>query len=40
MKKDFIFMSESVTDGHPDKICDQVSDTIVDHFLEQDPQVS
>ncbi len=38
MKKDFIFMSESVTDGHPDKICDQVSDAIVDHFLEQDPQ--
>ncbi len=37
MKKDFIFSSESVTEGHPDKICDQISDAIVDHFLEQDP---
>ncbi len=38
MKNDFIFMSESVTQGHPDKLCDQISDAIVDHFLEQDPQ--
>ena len=38
MKKDFIFMSESVTEGHPDKICDQISDAIVDRFLEEDPQ--
>ena len=38
MKNDFIFMSESVTEGHPDKICDQISDAIVDHFLTQDPQ--
>ncbi|NLI81286.1 MAG: methionine adenosyltransferase [Deltaproteobacteria bacterium] len=37
MKSDFIFTSESVTRGHPDKLCDQVSDAIVDHFLEQDP---
>jgi S-adenosylmethionine synthetase len=37
MKKDFLFTSESVTEGHPDKICDQISDAIVDHFLEQDP---
>jgi S-adenosylmethionine synthetase len=36
MKKDFIFTSESVTEGHPDKLCDQISDAIVDHFLEQD----
>jgi S-adenosylmethionine synthetase len=36
MKKDFIFTSESVTEGHPDKLCDQVSDAIVDHFLQQD----
>jgi S-adenosylmethionine synthetase len=34
---DFIFTSESVTSGHPDKLCDQVSDAIVDHFLAQDP---
>ena len=38
MKKDFIFISESVTEGHPDKICDQISDAVVDHFLEMDPQ--
>jgi S-adenosylmethionine synthetase len=36
MKKDYIFTSESVTEGHPDKLCDQISDTIVDHFLRQD----
>ncbi len=38
MKNDFIFISESVTEGHPDKLCDQISDAVVDHFLEQDPQ--
>jgi S-adenosylmethionine synthetase len=32
-----IFTSESVTEGHPDKLCDQISDSIVDHFLRQDP---
>jgi S-adenosylmethionine synthetase len=37
MSDDFIFTSESVTTGHPDKLCDQVSDAIVDHFLSQDP---
>ena len=37
MKQDFVFTSESVTEGHPDKLCDQVSDAIVDHFLELDP---
>jgi S-adenosylmethionine synthetase len=37
MSDDFIFTSESVTTGHPDKLCDQVSDAIVDHFLAQDP---
>lgn len=31
-----IFTSESVTEGHPDKLCDQISDSIVDHFLKQD----
>jgi len=36
MKKDFIFTSESVTEGHPDKICDQISDAIVDRFLQGD----
>jgi S-adenosylmethionine synthetase len=37
MKKQFIFASESATAGHPDKLCDQISDAIVDRFLEQDP---
>lgn len=37
MSNDFIFTSESVTTGHPDKLCDQVSDAIVDHFLMHDP---
>lgn len=37
MKKDFMFASESVTAGHPDKLCDQISDAIVDRFLQQDP---
>ncbi len=32
-----MFTSESVTEGHPDKLCDQISDAIVDHFLQQDP---
>ncbi len=33
-----LFTSESVTKGHPDKICDQISDSILDAMLEQDPQ--
>ena len=33
-----LFTSESVTKGHPDKICDQISDSILDALLEQDPQ--
>lgn len=37
MSNDYIFTSESVTCGHPDKICDQVSDAVIDHFLRQDP---
>ncbi len=32
-----LFTSESVTEGHPDKICDQISDAILDNLLEQDP---
>ena len=31
------FTSESVTEGHPDKICDQISDAILDEILTQDP---
>ncbi|HSR03481.1 MAG TPA: methionine adenosyltransferase [Proteiniclasticum sp.] len=33
-----LFTSESVTEGHPDKICDQISDAILDSILEQDPK--
>lgn len=35
--QDFIFTSESVSEGHPDKVCDQISDAIVDKFLSEDP---
>jgi S-adenosylmethionine synthetase len=38
MQTDFIFASESATSGHPDKLCDQISDAIVDRFLDQDPR--
>ena len=34
--KNFLFTSESVTEGHPDKICDQISDAILDEFLTKD----
>ena len=33
----YIFTSESVTEGHPDKICDQISDAVLDEMLRQDP---
>lgn len=34
----FLFTSESVTEGHPDKICDQISDAVLDAIIAQDPQ--
>ncbi|MEC4849268.1 MAG: methionine adenosyltransferase [Nitrosarchaeum sp.] len=37
MTNNFLFTSESVTEGHPDKICDQISDAFLDEFLKQDP---
>jgi len=37
MKSDYMFTSESVTEGHPDKLCDQIADAVVDHHLRQDP---
>ncbi|KKW41452.1 MAG: Methionine adenosyltransferase [Candidatus Magasanikbacteria bacterium GW2011_GWA2_56_11] len=37
MAEKFIFTSESVTEGHPDKICDQISDAVLDALLGQDP---
>ena len=38
MNNNFTFTSESVTEGHPDKMADQISDSILDALLEQDPQ--
>lgn len=38
MSRRYYFTSESVTEGHPDKICDQISDTILDALLAQDPK--
>ena len=35
--KDFLFTSESVSEGHPDKMCDQISDAVLDALLEEDP---
>jgi S-adenosylmethionine synthetase len=37
MPKDYLFTSESVTEGHPDKICDQISDGVVDALIAKDP---
>ena len=36
--KSFMFTSESVTDGHPDKVCDQIADAILDEAIRQDPE--
>ena len=38
LSRDFVFTSESVSEGHPDKICDRISDAIVDTFLAAEPQ--
>jgi len=38
MSRNFLFTSESVTEGHPDKVCDQISDAILDEYLKQDPE--
>jgi len=37
-KHDFVFTSESVSEGHPDKVCDRISDAIVDTYLSAEPQ--
>jgi len=37
MTSNFLFTSESVTEGHPDKVCDNISDAFLDEFLRQDP---
>ena len=38
MKKDYLFTSESVSEGHPDKVCDRISDMVVDTYLAAEPQ--
>ncbi len=37
-KSEYLFTSESVSEGHPDKVCDRISDTVVDAFLAADPE--
>ena len=38
MTKNYLFTSESVTEGHPDKVCDMISDSILDEYLRGDPE--
>ena len=38
MRNSYLFTSESVSEGHPDKVSDQISDAIVDLFLSKDPE--
>ena len=38
MKKNYFFTSESVSEGHPDKVCDRISDMVVDTYLSSEPQ--
>ena len=37
MKNNYLFTSESVSEGHPDKVCDRISDMVVDSYLSKDP---
>ncbi|MEM9974853.1 MAG: methionine adenosyltransferase [Pseudomonadota bacterium] len=37
-RKSYVFTSESVSEGHPDKVCDRISDAVLDAFLEEEPQ--
>ena len=37
MQNNYLFTSESVSEGHPDKVCDRISDMVVDYYLSQDP---
>jgi len=37
MKRDYFFTSESVSEGHPDKVSDRISDAVVDHFIAKIP---
>ena len=37
MRSNYLFTSESVAEGHPDKVCDRISDAVVDAYLTADP---
>ena len=37
MKRSYVFTSESVSEGHPDKVCDRISDMVVDTYLAKEP---
>ena len=37
LKHKYLFTSESVSEGHPDKVCDRISDMVVDLYLSKDP---
>ena len=37
MSQNFLFTSESVSEGHPDKVCDRISDAVLDAFLSEEP---
>ena len=37
IKRPYLFTSESVSEGHPDKVCDRISDMVVDTYLSKDP---
>ena len=38
MSKSWLFTSESVSEGHPDKVCDRISDSVLDAFLRAEPE--
>ena len=37
-RKNYTFTSESVSEGHPDKVCDRISDAVLDAFLAEEPE--
>jgi S-adenosylmethionine synthetase len=37
-RTEYLFASESVSEGHPDKVCDRISDAVLDAFLTEDPE--
>ena len=40
MSRDYVFTSESVTEGHPDKMCDQISDAVVDAIIAREAELA